>query len=113
MRRLLYLLLVVGMAAGALVLTAAKGDGRSSLKPYEIQLDNAFGLVKGGDFKVGGVPAGQLTDFKVTRREPYRTIVTAEVGEPGFDSLRQDAECAVRQQSLIGEYFIDCDLGSP
>jgi ABC-type transporter Mla subunit MlaD len=39
-------------------------------------------------------------------------IVTAEVTEPGFDTLRRDAECQVRQQSLIGEYFVDCDLGS-
>ncbi len=39
-------------------------------------------------------------------------IVTAEVTEPGFDALRRDAECDVRQQSLIGEYFVDCELGS-
>ena len=38
-------------------------------------------------------------------------IVTAEVSEPGFDSLRQDARCEVRQQSLIGEYFVDCESG--
>jgi ABC-type transporter Mla subunit MlaD len=38
--------------------------------------------------------------------------VTGKVTEPGFERLREDAECAVRQQSLIGEYFVDCQLGS-
>ena len=38
--------------------------------------------------------------------------MTAEITEPGFDSLRTDGRCDVRQQSLIGEYFIDCDLGT-
>ena len=88
------------------------GGGSSALKTYEIELDNAFGLVEGGDLKIGGVKAGQTTGFEITRKQPYRTIVTAEITEPGFDSLRTDGRCDVRQQSLIGEYFIDCDLGN-
>src|SRR3712207_5703550 len=43
--------------------------------------------------------------------EPYRVIVETRITKPGFDSLREDAKCDVRQQSLIGEYFVDCDLG--
>jgi ABC-type transporter Mla subunit MlaD len=39
-------------------------------------------------------------------------IVTAAITEPGFEGLHRDAQCDVRQQSLIGEYFVDCDLGS-
>ena len=93
------------MASGA-------GGGSGALKTYEIELDNAFGLVEGGDLKIGGVKAGQTTGFEITRKQPYRTIVTAEITEPGFDSLRTDGRCDVRQQSLIGEYFIDCDLGT-
>jgi ABC-type transporter Mla subunit MlaD len=111
MRRLLTALLVVGACVAALVLSAATTDERSALKTYEIEFDNAFGLVEGGELKIGGVRAGKTTDFRLTRSEPYRTIVTVEVNEPGFDSLRADATCDVRQQSLIGEYFIDCDMG--
>jgi ABC-type transporter Mla subunit MlaD len=111
MRRLLTALFVVGACAAALVLTAASTDERSALKTYEVEFDNAFGLVEGGELKIGGVRAGKTSDFQLTRSEPYRTIVTVEVTEPGFDSLREDATCDVRQQSLIGEYFIDCDLG--
>ena len=35
-----------------------------------------------------------------------------EVTEPGFDSLRTDSECRVRNQSLIGEYYVDCEVGT-
>ena len=112
MRRLLTALVVAASIVAALVLTAAKGDDRSALKSYEIVFDNAFGLVEGGVLKIGGVDAGVTSDFRLTRSQPYRTIVTVEVNEPGFDSLRRDATCDVRQQSLIGEYFIDCDLGT-
>ncbi len=111
MRRLIVIPVVLAALAAAFV-TAGAGDGSSALKTYEIELDNAFGLVEGGDLKIGGVKAGQTTGFEITKTEPYRTIVTAEVTEPGFDSLRTDGRCDVRQQSLIGEYFIDCDLGT-
>jgi ABC-type transporter Mla subunit MlaD len=112
MRRLVAIPMLVLLLAGAVVAAGASGDGSKALKTYEIELDNAFGLVKGGDLKIGGVKAGQATGFRLTEREPYRTIVTVEVTEPGFDSLRTDGRCDVRQQSLIGEYFLDCDLGT-
>lgn len=110
MRRLLSFALVAAVCAGALALSAAGGRDRQG-KTYRVELDNAFGLVEGGDLKVGGVKAGRIAGFKLTRTEPYRSLVEVEVSEPGFDSLRADARCDVRQQSLIGEYFIDCDLG--
>ena len=110
MRRLASITLVAAVCVAAVVLTAAGGE-RSRGKTYAIELDNAFGLVEGGDLKIGGVKAGQVTGFELTKTEPYRSLVKVEVTEPGFDSLRTDAHCDVRQQSLIGEYFIDCDLG--
>lgn len=111
MRRLLSIAAVAVAVAAAAVLSAASGGEGGALKTYEIELDNAFGLTAGGDLKIGGVVAGETTDFRLTKSRPFRTIMTVEVKEPGFDSLRTDADCAVRAQSLIGEYFIDCDLG--
>ena len=111
MRRLASMLLIVAAGVAALLLTAAS-DEDGALKSYEVEFDNGFGLVEGGDLKIGGVKAGQTTGFELTESAPYRVIATVEVTEPGFDSLREDAECDVRQQSLIGEYFVDCDLGS-
>jgi phospholipid/cholesterol/gamma-HCH transport system substrate-binding protein len=110
-RRVLSWLAVAATVLGAIVLTGAR-DTDPSLKTYEIVFDNGFGLVEGGDLKIGGVKAGQTTGFRLTKTEPYRVIVTGQVTEPGFEGLRRDTECAVRQQSLIGEYFVDCDLGS-
>ena len=111
MRRALSALAVVALLIAAVVLTGAR-EADSTLKSYEIEFDSAFGLVQGGDLKVGGVKAGQTRSFELTKREPYHVIVTADITEPGFESLRRDARCSVRQQSLIGEYFVDCDLGS-
>ena len=87
MRRLVLIPMVLLALAGVFV-AAGAGGGSNALKTYEIELDNAFGLVEGGDLKVGGVKAGQTTGFEITRKQPYRTIVTAEITEPGFDSLR-------------------------
>ena len=111
MRRALSLLAIGVVVLGAFVLTGAR-DADPTLKTYEVVFDNAFGLVEGGDLKVGGVKAGQTTGFELTEAEPYRVVVTAQVTKPGFEGLRRDARCSVRQQSLIGEYFVDCDLGS-
>ena len=49
-----------------------------------------------------------------TQAGPPRTcaVVEAKITEPGFESFRADASCNIRQQSLIGEYFVDCQPGS-
>ena len=110
MRRALTTLLLLGAVAAVAVLVGASDDG-GARKTYKIEFDSGFGLVEGGDLKIGGVKAGKTTGFELQRKEPYRVVVTAEVSEPGFDSLRSDARCEVRAQSLIGEYFVDCEAG--
>ena len=78
-------------------------------KTYHLCFDNAFGLTKGGDFKVARRPGREDHAFKV-REVNGRPLaeVTAEVTEPGLADLRRDAHCEIRPQSLIGEYFVDC-----
>jgi ABC-type transporter Mla subunit MlaD len=112
-RRLLAALLVAGACAAALLLTGAtskQGDKRT----YKIVFDNAFGLVEGGDFRVGGVKAGQTKTFEIQKRRGRapKAVVTAEVNEPGFDDFREDASCTILPQSLIGEYYVDCQTGN-
>src|SRR2546421_12730982 len=120
-RRIISAVVVVGAVVGAAVLTGA--GGTSSGKTFRIALDNAFGLTKGGDLRVGGVKAGQTTGFKISKGPECQNavadgaartcaIVSAQVTEPGFKSFRTDATCAVRQQSLIGEYYVDCQPGN-
>jgi virulence factor Mce-like protein len=112
MKRALTVIATLLAAGAAALLTAAGGGNGTTAKTYKVVLDNAFGLVKGGDVKVGGVRGGAIKDFELTNDEPVKVAVEVEVSQPGFDSLRSDTKCQVRQQSLIGEYFIDCDLGT-
>ena len=111
MRRALSVLAVVAAAAAAILFTGAS-DEEATGKKYWVEFDNAFGLVEGGDLKIGGVRAGTVNTFELTDTEPYRVLVEVEVTEPGFDALRTDSECRVRNQSLIGEYYVDCEVGA-
>jgi virulence factor Mce-like protein len=111
-RRLAAILAVVGVCAAAIVLSAAGGEEKSG-KTYKILFDNAFGLTEGGDFKVAGVRGGQTSTFKIVKRGGRAlALVEAEVSEPGLADLRKDARCEIRPQSLIGEYFVDCQPGT-
>jgi virulence factor Mce-like protein len=106
----LALVLLVGGAA--LALGAKSGDGGDA-KTYKLLFDNAFGLTEGGDFKIAGVRAGKTSSFKVVKKDGRAlALVTAEVNEPGLADLRKDASCQIRPQSLIGEYFVDCQPGT-
>src|SRR3954454_4919323 len=110
MRKLLSTILLLAVA-GAVVfgLTAAGGQGPD--KPhYTVVLDNAFGLVAGADLKVAGVRAGKITKLRVDQKT-HKAIVDFQISENGFGSLRKDVTCETRPQSLIGEYYIDCDPG--
>jgi ABC-type transporter Mla subunit MlaD len=114
MRRALAVISVAAACAAGVVLTGASEGEGSKGKSYWIEFDNSFGLVEGGDVKVGNVRAGQTTEFKVDAQKGERpkALVRIEVTEPGFDSFRTDAECRIRPQSLIGEYYVDCEPGS-
>ena len=55
----------------------------------------------------------QTSEFKVTKVDGRPlALVKAEVTEPGLADLRRDALCEIRPQSLIGEYFVDCQPGT-
>jgi virulence factor Mce-like protein len=103
---------LVLVAAGAFALLAGGAKSDNGSKRYWVQLDNAFGLIAGGDMKIAGVRAGKITDLKVDRRAK-KALVEFEVAQTsGFKALRTDVQCETRPQSLIGEYFIDCQPGS-
>ena len=106
------ILVVLGICAGAFILAGA-ADKKPDGQAYTILFDNAFGLTKGGDFRMGGVNAGQTTDFDVQKKkgEAPKAVVTVEVTKPGFGDFRSDASCEIRPQSLIGEYYVDCQPG--
>jgi phospholipid/cholesterol/gamma-HCH transport system substrate-binding protein len=112
-KRIAAIVLLLGLVCGAALSVGAKRDDDSGGKTYELLFDNAFGLTEGGDFKVAGVRAGQTSTFKVrTVHGRPLAVVEAEVTEPGLADLRKDARCEIRPQSLIGEYFVDCQPGT-
>jgi virulence factor Mce-like protein len=112
-RRVISALAVILVAASVALALGAKGGDDGGKKTYELLFDNAFGLTEGGDFKVAGVRAGQTSAFKVVKVDGRPlALVKAEVTEPGLADLRRDAQCEIRPQSLIGEYFVDCQPGT-
>jgi ABC-type transporter Mla subunit MlaD len=113
MKRVVTILAVAGACAAAFVLAGASNDSGQAQR-YRIVFDNAFGLVEGGDFRVGGVKAGKTTGFDVVKRPGHapKAVVEAEITEPGFGDFRRDASCEIKPQSLIGEYYVDCQPGS-
>ncbi len=78
---------------------------------YTVELDNAFGVVEGADVKVAGVRAGHVTGMRVDPKTKH-ALIDFTVTQEGFGSLRSDAFCETRPQSLIGEYFVDCRPGT-
>jgi virulence factor Mce-like protein len=99
------------LAVGAFIVLAGGASSGSAQGTYKIQLDNAFGLVTGADFKVAGVTAGTISSIELDKKSLY-AIVTVNVNQGGFGQFHQNAFCQSRPQSLIGEYYIDCDPGT-
>jgi ABC-type transporter Mla subunit MlaD len=120
--RRIALILVALVAAGTFVVLAGGAGSGSSGGTYYAELDNAFGLVKGGDMKVAGVRAGKITDLilcttnekkcPAADRGSNRALVGFNITQNGFGSMRSDTFCQSRPQSLIGEYYLDCAPGS-
>jgi virulence factor Mce-like protein len=102
---------VVLAACGAVLVLGTAADPQSGSPEYRVELDNAFGLIQGGDFKVAGVRAGQITALDLDERTK-RALVSFRIEETGFGSLRRDASCEVLPQSLVGEYYVDCQPGT-
>jgi ABC-type transporter Mla subunit MlaD len=83
--------------------------GAADSRTYQAELFNAFGLVKGSELRVAGVKAGTVTELDTT--EAKTALITFEVG-PEFPEFNADASCSSEPQSLIAEYFLDCQPGS-
>src|SRR5579863_5017791 len=111
--------LAVVLAVGAFLALTLGSSSPSSGTTYKIELQNAFGLVNGGDFKVAGARVGKINSIDLCKFDPAAhcqyaldAVVTVSVNTKGFNSFRSDAFCQSRPESLIGEYFLDCDPGS-
>ena len=105
MRRIATTFALVLAAAAAFAVSAGADDK----KTYQAELFNAFGLVEGSEARIAGVKAGTVTGLDIT---PEKTaLITFEI-EPEFPELTNQASCSSEPQSLIAEYFIDCQPGA-
>ena len=68
--------------------------------------DNAGFIIPGEDVKVAGVKVGSVDDVEVT--DDYKAAIVLRIDHEGYQDFREDAECQVRPQSLIGERFVEC-----
>jgi virulence factor Mce-like protein len=106
---LVVVVLVVAALAGA-VLVVASTAGAADEQRYTVVLDNAFGLTEGSDLRSSGVVIGKVSKLGI-ERSTSRALATIVVNKPSFAGFRSDVFCEVKPQSLIGEYYLDCDPG--
>jgi ABC-type transporter Mla subunit MlaD len=103
----------IGLTALALITAAsalAAGAGADDTHTYKVEMYNAFGIVEGSDVRVSGVNAGNVTDLEINQEK--RAVVTVEVSGD-LAEFGEQTTCSTEPQSLIAEYFIDCDPQGP
>ena len=105
MKRLLLILALIAAVPAYIV----AGAGASGSHTYQAELFNAFGLVKGSELRIAGAKAGTITDLGIT---PQKTALVSFEVDSGFPEFKADASCSSEPQSLIAEYFLDCQPGT-
>ena len=104
------LLAVIGVGAGVLLAVLLPGGGDDGALRYTIELDNAFGMVEGGDVRIAGTNAGTIAAIRLDERTK-KALIDVDL-TTGFGHLRRDAFCETRPQSPLGEHFLDCRPGT-
>jgi phospholipid/cholesterol/gamma-HCH transport system substrate-binding protein len=105
MRRIALTFALLAGLAGTVVSVAGAGDSRS----YQVELFNAFGIVKGSELRVAGAKAGTVTGLDIT---PQKTAMLTVSEDGSFPPFKSDASCSSEPQSLLAEYFLNCDPGT-
>jgi phospholipid/cholesterol/gamma-HCH transport system substrate-binding protein len=118
MRRILATAIALVAAAGFLFITLGTRNANTGAT-YRVELQNSFGLTKDASFKVAGVIVGKITKIDLCSADkgshcqnPLDASITVTVNEKGFGTFHHDATCQSRPQSLIGEYYLDCQPGT-
>lgn len=109
-RRGVPIAIVAGLVIAVLLMTAA-GDDDGDAYLVRAVFDNGSFVIPGEDVKIAGVKVGQIHDVDLT--EDNKAAVVLNIEDPAFRSFREDAQCQIRLQSLIGEQFIECQPTRP
>jgi len=97
---------MLGVVAVALIAIATERDDR----PHRVSFvfADAGGLRPGGDIRVHGVRAGRIDEVKLIAGD--RALVRSHMFE-GVEAPRSDASAKSRPTGLLGEQYVDLDLG--
>jgi ABC-type transporter Mla subunit MlaD len=106
MRRLALIATLLVGAVAWIAATAGAGDTHT----YTVEVYNAFGIVPGSDVRVAGVNAGSVTSLDINSKK--RAVLTVELSGP-VSELGTETKCSSEPQSLIAEYFLDCEPKGP
>ncbi len=125
MRRIAVIAVVgVAIIVGVIVAVTTSSGGPD---PYQVRaiFDNASSAVPGEDVRIAGANVGTISSLNITdasgigsansckqANATCKAAVTMTVGTSDFTPFRQNAHCAIRPQSLIGEKYVDCDPGT-
>jgi ABC-type transporter Mla subunit MlaD len=104
--------IAVLLVGAAIALGAGTASSGASTPTYLVRaiFDNAGFAVPGEDVRISGAPVGSIQSLSVTKN--YQAAVTISITNPAFTPFHQNATCAIRPQSLIGERYVDCEPGS-
>jgi ABC-type transporter Mla subunit MlaD len=104
-RRLLVALAVVGVVV-ALVVGIGAGDENGGEYKVRAIFDNAAFAIAGQDVMIAGAKVGAIDELEVT--DDLHAALVLKIDDAGFHDFRQDAECRIRLQSVIGEKLVEC-----
>jgi phospholipid/cholesterol/gamma-HCH transport system substrate-binding protein len=125
MRRLLVICAVLLPVVAVVVILLSTSSGGHGTYQVRAVFDDASFAVPGEDVRIAGAPVGTIQSLEVTNRSGYggpnsckvaagtcKAVVTINIGNSGFVPFHQNASCAIRPQSLIGEKYVDCNPGT-
>ena len=114
MRRIAFIalgLVVVAIAVAVLDPShpsrSASGSGTYLVRAI---FDDASFAAQGEDVRIAGANVGSIQSLGVTSGK--RAAVTIGITDHRFAPFHNDATCAIRPQSLIGEEYVDCTPGT-
>ena len=109
-QRIVIALAMVGVMV-ALVVGIGAGDGGEDGYKVRAIFNNAAFAIPGEDVMIAGAKVGSVEDLEVT--DDLRAALILSIDDAAFQDFRQDAECAIRLQSVIGEKLVECKPTQP
>jgi len=104
---------LVLLAIGILKLESRAGFFSKDYVLY-MRLENTFGLKVGGTVRLAGLDVGNIADITFpTDPADKQVIVKLSLQEKYQDRIREDSKASIRTLGLLGDKYVDIEVGSP